>query len=117
MLNEISYLGFLINSNGFSPDKSRLENFKMWNKPKTVRQLQKMLGKINWYRIYIKNISSLLSPLYDHLKNNKTNKVCISDRKMKIVHEIYENLKTKALLYYPNLNESFIYKQMRAIRE
>jgi hypothetical protein len=109
MQKSLNYLGFNINEDGYSPDLSRLENFESWEKPKTIVQLQKMLGKINWYRFFLKDISTLLVPLYSHLKKrgNNTTRINVTDREMEIVHNIYHKLKDNARLYFPDLNKPF----------
>lgn len=68
--NEISYLGHVIDKNGVrkSPEKVKA----IWEavRPHTVHQLQSFLGLINYYRNFIPDASSLLSPLYDLLRKN-----------------------------------------------
>jgi hypothetical protein len=104
---KLTYLGFQIDQHGYKPDPSRLEDFTVCDKPKTTKQLQKMLGKINWYRIFVKDISTRLEPFYKQLKRDKNSKLEITDNNMKIVSEIYQELKNDALLYYPDLNAPF----------
>lgn len=58
----INYLGFEIEEHGFKPDLSRLENFHRWEPPTTRKQLQRLLGKINWYRPFIRGASNKLAP-------------------------------------------------------
>lgn len=55
--NEINYLEFSIIINGHTPDMTRLKNFQRFKTPKNTKQLQKLVGTINWYRNYIPHIS------------------------------------------------------------
>ncbi|KAG0430133.1 Transposon Tf2-11 polyprotein, partial [Dictyocoela muelleri] len=103
---KINYLGFEISEGKYRPEKGRMENFYVWKIPKTKRQLQILLGKINWYRKFIPNVSLKLFDLYEKLKLNK-NKFNINEEEMKLVFKIYEHLKTNMYLYLPNLNEPF----------
>ncbi|KAG0434627.1 Transposon Tf2-6 polyprotein [Dictyocoela muelleri] len=82
-------------------------NFYQWKIPKTKRQLQVLLGKINWYRKFIPNVSLKLFNLYEKLKLNK-NKFIITEEEMKPLFKIYDHLKTNMYLYLPNLNEPFL---------
>lgn len=106
ILPTINYLGFEIGQDGFRPDPNRLENFRSWEIPKTRKQLQKLLGKINWYRPFIRDISSKLAPFYEKLKGMNP-KICVTKAEMNIVHKIYDNLAKDAALNYPNFNETY----------
>ncbi|KRH93384.1 putative LTR retrotransposon, partial [Pseudoloma neurophilia] len=103
---EISYLGFNVSEYGYAPDKNRLEDFESWEKPKTKRQVQQLIGKINWYRPFLKDLSTKMKPFYDKVKEKKR-KIKITDEEMNIVKEISKELKEKAYLYFPDLNEKF----------
>lgn len=104
--SKIKYLGFEISEDGYEPDQSRLENFSMWKKPTTKKQLQELLGKLNWYRPFLKNLSEKLAPFYEKLKT-KSKKIKVEDEEMKIVANIHEELKSKAVLYFPDINQQF----------
>lgn len=103
---EIKYLGFKLSKNGYSPDKERLEDFTLWKRSTTRRQLQERLGKINWYRPFLRNLSDRLSPFYDQLKG-KSKKVKITDDQMKIFADLHSELLESAQLYFPDLNDEF----------
>ncbi|WUR04938.1 endonuclease [Vairimorpha necatrix] len=57
---EIKILGFFINKKGIFADTKYLENKAMQIIPKNKRQLQKIIGVFNWYRRFIKNMSTKL---------------------------------------------------------
>ncbi|KAG0435282.1 Transposon Tf2-6 polyprotein, partial [Dictyocoela muelleri] len=104
--DKIIYLGFEIHNGKYRPDEERLENFEQWKKPTTKRQLQSLLGKINWYRKFIPNISLKLFNMYEKLKL-KPSKFKIYDSDMIPVYKIYEGLKDNIKLYIPDLNKPF----------
>lgn len=104
---EIPYLGFIINQEGYRPDLNRISNFNMWPKPKTRKQLQRLLGTINWYRPFLKKLSIKLHHLYEKLKASKRS-IELTEQDMLPVKEIHRKLKEGILLYFPNLNEKFI---------
>lgn len=104
---EIPYLGYIINSDGYMPDQNKIKNFRKWQIPQTRKQLQRLLGSINWYRPFLRNVSLKLGPLYDLLKGNKR-KIEIDKNLMEPIYELYDELKKGILLYFPNLNEKFI---------
>lgn len=66
--NEVKYLGYLINSNGMSVDPDKVSSVTSIPPPTNVRQLRSFLGMAGWYRRFIKNFSSVVSPLTSLLK-------------------------------------------------
>ncbi|KAG0441660.1 Retrovirus-related Pol polyprotein from transposon opus [Dictyocoela muelleri] len=106
MKSKITYLGFEISENVIKPDTKRITCLPPWNKPRTKRQIQKLLGEINWYRKFIPNLSSKLSHFYNMIKGKK-HKISVSEDDMKIVHTIYNELREKSKLFIPDLNLPF----------
>ncbi|KAG0435475.1 Retrovirus-related Pol polyprotein from transposon 17.6, partial [Dictyocoela muelleri] len=104
---EIHYLGFTICEGKYTPNLNRLSNFSKWKNPTTKKQLQQLLGKINWYRKFIPNISDKLYSFYEKLKT-KSLKIKIEDHEMKNIDEIYNLLSKKIYLYMPDVNKPFI---------
>lgn len=71
--SSIEYLGFIVSKQGYALSQSRMEDFTCWDTLKTRKQCQILLGKINWYKQFIPNLSSQLQPFYDKLKAKKRN--------------------------------------------
>ncbi|KAG0437671.1 Retrovirus-related Pol polyprotein from transposon 17.6 [Dictyocoela muelleri] len=84
-----------------------MNNFEKWDKPRRNRQLQSLLGKINWYRKFIPHNSLKLYNLYEKLKI-KPQKIKIDDNEMIPVYKIYYELQKNMGLYIPDLNKPFI---------
>ncbi|KAG0438375.1 Transposon Ty3-G Gag-Pol polyprotein [Dictyocoela muelleri] len=53
----VNYLGNIISKEGIKPDISRVLSIETIKIPKTINQLQKLLGIINWFRPYVFDIS------------------------------------------------------------
>ncbi|XP_063358759.1 uncharacterized protein K02A2.6-like [Cydia amplana] len=66
--NEVSYLGYVINKNGLKKSSDKVEAMVNAPKPKNVNELQSFLGLVNYYRNFVPEASTILSPLYDLLK-------------------------------------------------
>ncbi|KAG0440921.1 Retrovirus-related Pol polyprotein from transposon 17.6 [Dictyocoela muelleri] len=106
MKDKLTYLGFEISNGKYKPDISKMVNFTKWDFPKTKRQLQKLLVKINWYTKFIPNISEKLGKLHDKIKG-KNNKVFIENEEMHHVYEIYDSIRNQMCLNLPDLNKKF----------
>lgn len=69
-VREVKYLGKIISHEGIRCDPDRITAIMKINPPKTKRDLQKLLGMINYIRDYVPNLSEISKPLRDLLKNN-----------------------------------------------
>ena len=74
-------------------------------KPRTVKQLQKLLGFINWFRNYIPGLSVQLAKITD--KTKKDRKFVWTEEDTLIIEKIFEQLSEKSILNYPDFEKSF----------
>ncbi|KRH92276.1 putative transposable element, partial [Pseudoloma neurophilia] len=102
----VNYLGYTIDGNKYSPDLSRLNDFKEWTTPTNKKELQSLLGKLNWYREFIPQLSDKIEHINSKLTSN-VRKITVTDIEMKPIHQIYDDLKTKASNYLPDMNQPF----------
>ena len=72
LMNEIRYLGHIIDKNGRRPDPERPEAIKNMPPPRNVTELQSFLGLANFYQVFIKNIHELRAPLNDYRRRIKS---------------------------------------------
>lgn len=56
-VDEVKYLGYIINKNGIKADISRINKLKNIRTPKSKKDIQKLLGFINRFRPYIPSLS------------------------------------------------------------
>ncbi|KAG0430723.1 Retrovirus-related Pol polyprotein from transposon 17.6 [Dictyocoela muelleri] len=103
---EIKVLGYIINSNSISSDKCYLNNKIFKKQIKNKRDIQKLVGTLNWYRTYIRNFSQRISKITDLLKGDK--KIIWNENCQKIVDDIKTDISRDNLLKFPNYNEKFI---------
>ncbi|KAG0440563.1 Transposon Tf2-9 polyprotein [Dictyocoela muelleri] len=102
---EIEFLGHKINENGITPVIAKLDSYECF-KPKTKKQLQKLLGFINWFRPFVKELSILTANLYEKLKS-RGNKVIWTQADELEVRRIFEKIRNCSTLHHPNLNKEF----------
>ena len=60
----VEFLGHWISENGRSPLKSYTKRLQEFPKPKNVKELQRCMGMMNYYRCYIRNFALMAEPLY-----------------------------------------------------
>ena len=62
-LEEIAFLGHVINKDGIKSDPEKVKCIEEWKTPKDYMGCQRFLGLIGWYRRFIKDFSKLATPL------------------------------------------------------
>ncbi|GBL95329.1 Transposon Tf2-6 polyprotein, partial [Araneus ventricosus] len=67
---EITYLGFDLNCNGFSPSEQNVNKVKNFPRPKNLKQVQMFLGMLNYFRILIYDYAGIVEPLVKLTKKN-----------------------------------------------
>ena len=60
---EIRFLGNILSEKGIKPDLSRVKFTKEMCNPKSLKQLQRLIGYINWFRSYIPNLSDKMKTI------------------------------------------------------
>lgn len=68
--DSVSYLGFVIDKNGIHKSPDKIETIVNAKRPENITELKSFLGLVNYYRSFIKNASSILSPLHELLQKN-----------------------------------------------
>ncbi|GJY57993.1 hypothetical protein Tco_0457885 [Tanacetum coccineum] len=62
-LQEVCFLGHVVNSEGMHVDPSKIESVKNWNPPKTPIEIRSFLGLVGNYRRFITNFLKIEKPL------------------------------------------------------
>lgn len=98
-LKKFSYLGMIITVDGIKPDVSRVDATKVTFFPKTIRQLQQLVGYLNWHRPFIPKICYKLKSFTDKLKGNI--KFKFHDQDMQVLKDIHKDIVKETLSYHP----------------
>lgn len=68
---EIEFLGYTVSSGRIRPTASKAEAILRFPKPRTVVELRRILGMINFYRLSIPHAAEMQAPLNVYLKDSK----------------------------------------------
>lgn len=66
----VRYMGHIISADGISPNEEYLKAIFDLQNPKNRKELQSILGTVNYIREYIPNLADLIHPLRSLLKKN-----------------------------------------------
>ena len=102
---EVVFLGRKVTPEGISVDPSKIEAIQKWPVPKTIKELEKFLGFINYHREFIPNISERAQNLFK-LKGQKTLKW--EEIHQKEFEDLKNALSSPPVLGYPDPEEQFI---------
>jgi hypothetical protein len=64
----VEFCGHVLREGRRSPAPRKLLSIQKWELPRTITQLRCFLGLTNYYSGYVKNFSTLASPLMSHLQ-------------------------------------------------
>ena len=68
-VRQVNFLGRTISSDGVSPQSHKIQNFlRKLRFPKSKKALERYLGFVNYYRIYISRMAEKLNPFFQLLK-------------------------------------------------
>ena len=105
---EIEFLGHRVNSEGVSVKGSHLETMENWPVPKTKRELQSLLGFVNYHRSHLPKYAEVSAPLYDYLQSCKPGKFILPENLVAIIDTLKDMLSKAPVLVYPRLDCVFI---------
>lgn len=105
-LDEVQFLGHVVNKQGIHVDPAKIEAVKNWAVPKTPTEIRSFLGLAGYYRRFIENFSKIAKPLTALTQKNKSYEWG-SDQE-----EAFETLKQKLcnapILALPEGNDDFV---------
>ena len=70
-VREVGFLGVVIGPEGIKIEKEKVRGVLEWPTPKYVKDIQKFLGLVNYYRRFIQGFASIARPLHDIVKKNR----------------------------------------------
>ena len=101
--SSIEFLGYLVDENGISPMPERVEAIRQIKRPTTVKELQRFLGMVNYYRKFIPRAAHHLHHLFDALKG-KPKDLVWDDGCTLSFEATKEALAQATLLHHPRTN-------------
>jgi len=73
-VSEVGFLGCVITPDGVGMESDRISTLEDWPTPKSVRDVQVLLGFTNFYRRFIRKYAKVTLPLTELLKKSETSR-------------------------------------------
>ncbi|GKE16171.1 putative reverse transcriptase domain-containing protein [Tanacetum coccineum] len=70
-LQEVHFLGHMVNQSGTHVDPSKIEAVRNWKAPSTPSEVRSFLGLAGYYRRFIANFSKIAKPLTSLTQKNQ----------------------------------------------
>eukprot|EP00170_Pyropia_yezoensis_P003250 contig_13592_g3257 len=59
----VDFLGHVVSPNGFEMEHTKTESIRMWPTPRTKKDVQSLLGLVNFYRRFVLGMAEIAKPL------------------------------------------------------
>jgi transposase InsO family protein len=104
-VQQLRYLGYLIDSRGLHPDPEKVCAITDYPIPKNVREVRRFLGMTGWYQRFIKNYAELACPLTGLLKTDT--RFCWTAEANRSFDLLRNCLISAPILTPPNFSQNF----------
>lgn len=103
---QVKYLGYLLTENGLAIDSTKLEPILNYPRPKSIREVRRLMGLMGFYQKFIKSYSHITAPITDLLKKSK--KFKWTDAAEHALDELKSVLTSSPVLANPRYDLPFI---------
>lgn len=103
-MSEVTFLGYQISEKGTKPLHGKVQAISKFPPPKTVRELRRFLGMVNFYRRFLPNAAQIQSPLNALLTGSvkASHPVAIEGESLRAFEACKKSLCDAALLAHPD---------------
>lgn len=100
------YLGYLLTEHGVEIDGSRIQPILDYSRPKSVKDVRRLMGLAGFYQRFIKEYSAITTPITDLLKKGKK-KFAWTEEAEKSLNKLKAVLTTAPVLANPDFSKQF----------
>ena len=115
MAPKVGYLGHIVSRDGVAPDPKRVEAIEALTLPSSKKEMYQRLGKLRYYRRYIRNYGDIEQPLRAKLQSDKawSNKdadgnIIYTDQEREAFQTLKTALTHEPILCHPDWDKPFI---------
>ena len=102
-VREVGFLGVIIGKDKVRIEREKVQGVVEWPVPKSVKNVQKLLGLANYYRQFVKDFAKIARLL--HEMTRKENKQSWGEKQQKAFEELKERFTIEPVLVIPDLDK------------
>ncbi|GJR60247.1 coiled-coil domain-containing protein SCD2 isoform X1 [Tanacetum coccineum] len=102
--NQVTFLGYLVSAQGIQVDEKKVQAIRDWPVPQSIQQVRSFHGLASFYRRFIKNFSTIVSPMTE-VTRFKT--FTWTPQAQRDFDEIKQQLSSTSVLALPYFHEVF----------
>lgn len=104
--SQVSFLGYLVTAEGTKPLPEKVKALQNLTQPRTIKEMRRFLGMINFYRKFIPNAAKVQAPLHSLLAGNVKSSSVIewTPDLLSAFKNCKSSLETATLLSHPLFN-------------
>uniref|UniRef100_A0A151UHM5 Transposon Ty3-I Gag-Pol polyprotein n=1 Tax=Cajanus cajan TaxID=3821 RepID=A0A151UHM5_CAJCA len=103
--NQVNFLGFIVGKEGVHVDPEKIKAIQDWPTPKSVGEVRSFHGLASFYRRFVKDFSTLASPLNELVKKDVP--FIWGEAQEKAFETLKEQLTNAPILALPNFAQTF----------
>ncbi len=103
---QVSFLGYIISTDGVTMDNNKVQSVLNWPQPMTIKELQRFLGFANFYRRFIRNFSTIAAPLTSLLRGGRQ-RLNWSPSALSAFQQLKDRFTTAPILHHPDPDLEF----------
>lgn len=104
--HEVEYVGFLLSTKGLHPQKEKIKAISEFPRPKSVKDLQSLMGLANYYQRFNSRYAMHLGKLTHLLKKGK--KWVWTDEEEQAFKDLKASFIEEIVLHHPDFSKPFI---------
>lgn len=105
----LKFLGFVVDQEGLRTDPDKVSAILKFPTPKTTTEIKRLIGLVSWYRRFVKNFSSISSPINALLHGRKKGQSIVWTPEAEAAFsEIKTRLTSAPILASPDFSRQFV---------
>ena len=106
-LNEIDYLGYIVTPTGVQPNPKKIQAIQALSRPKTVTEMRRLIGMVQYYRDLWPRRSHILEPFTALSSGKKGTKIKWNEELESAFQEVKQMVSKSTMLTYPDWTKPF----------